>query len=201
MLLKHDPQAVRSERFRQALLAFKRLRAYVDDASPGRSWNDTTALVLSGRAGIQIMGDWVKGEIIAAGMQPGREIGCIAGLGVRPPLIVQGDVFIFPKSARSDVQRAQNLLAGIMVDPDTQVEFSRVKGAVPLLGSERDTSALDPCTRTALAILADTSRQVGHRENYMTAGQNAALSDVLEAYWKTDMPVAEAQRRLADALR
>lgn len=197
----HDQRALHSESFKQALLAFKRLRGYIDDASLGRTWNDTAALVLSGRAGMQIMGDWVKGEIIAAGMQPGKEIGCIPGLGPRSPLIVQGDVFIFPKSANNDVQRAQKLLAGIMVNPDTQVEFARLKGAVPLLGSEHDIPSLDVCTRTALNVFADRSRQLGHRENYLTAGQNAALSDVLDAYWKTDMTVAEAQRRIANALR
>jgi glucose/mannose transport system substrate-binding protein len=200
-LRDHDQRALRSERFREALLAFKRLHAYTDNASTGRSWNDTTALLLSGRAGIQIMGDWVKGEIIAAGLQPGKEIGCIAGLGPHAPLIIQGDAFLFPKSPRADVQQAQKLLASIMVDPATQVEFSRLKGSVPMLGDHRDTSALDPCTRTALHIIADKSRQLGHGETYMTAGQNAALNDVLDAYWKTEMPVAEAQARVAKALR
>jgi glucose/mannose transport system substrate-binding protein len=37
-------------------------------------------MVIAGRAGMQIMGDWAKGEFTAAGQQPGREYGCMPGL-------------------------------------------------------------------------------------------------------------------------
>jgi glucose/mannose transport system substrate-binding protein len=65
-----DQAAINSDAFRKVLLAYKRLQSYVDPASPGRNWNDATALVISGRAGIQIMGDWAKGEFTNAGQQP-----------------------------------------------------------------------------------------------------------------------------------
>ncbi|WP_224040004.1 ABC transporter substrate-binding protein, partial [Paraburkholderia unamae] len=53
-----DANAVNSPAFRNVLTTFKRLHNYVDPGSPGRNWNDATALVISGKAGMQIMGDW-----------------------------------------------------------------------------------------------------------------------------------------------
>ncbi len=52
-----DQATLLSPQFRQVLLAFKRLKNYVDAGSPGRNWNDATALVISGKAGFQVMGD------------------------------------------------------------------------------------------------------------------------------------------------
>ena len=76
-----DPRAIQSNDFRKVLSAFKRLRAYVDPASPGRNWNDATALLINGKAGVQIMGDWVKAEFALARQIPERDFGCIAGFG------------------------------------------------------------------------------------------------------------------------
>ena len=52
MLRDRNPAALQGEPLRAVLVNFKRLRRYVDAASPGRSWNDTTALLTSGRAEI-----------------------------------------------------------------------------------------------------------------------------------------------------
>ena len=57
-----DQRAINSEPVRKVLLAYKRLQTYVDPASPGRNWNDATAMLVSGKAGVQIMGDWIFGQ-------------------------------------------------------------------------------------------------------------------------------------------
>ena len=62
---------------------FAKLRGLVDAGSPGRNWNDATTLVITGKAGMQIMGDWAKGEFIAAGQTAGKEYGCTI-LAARP---------------------------------------------------------------------------------------------------------------------
>jgi len=46
---------------------FKKVHDYIDDNSPGRDWNVATSMVINGEAGMQIMGDWAKGEFSAAG--------------------------------------------------------------------------------------------------------------------------------------
>jgi hypothetical protein len=43
--------------------------------------------------------------------------------------------------------------------------------------------------------------QIGNGENYITAAQNNALTEALQAYLKADMPVEDAMRAIARALR
>lgn len=199
----HEQGAVWSDGFRKSLLAFRRLYGYLDAGAPGRTWNEATSLMLQGRAGVQIMGDWVKGEIRAAGLTPGKEIGCIAGFGAAKPMIVLGDAFIFPKSERHDVQRAQQLLGKVMVAAETQIRFSQLKGSIPLRHDldPQEVARLDVCTQTALAVLKDKARHVGSGEIYFTSGQNNAMGDVLSAFWTTAMPVEKAQQGIAAAMR
>jgi glucose/mannose transport system substrate-binding protein len=195
-----DQRAIRSEAFRKVLLAFKRLHGYTDAGSPGRNWNDATALLITGRAGVQIMGDWAKGEFNAARLSAGKDYGCIAGFGPKSPYLIQGDAFIFPKGGNADTVRAQKLLASVMVAPATQVEFSRLKGSVPIR-ADVDASAMDTCAQAGLAIMKDATRHVGNGEVYLTPAQNGDLVDVLTAYWNTAMPVEKAQQGIAAALQ
>jgi glucose/mannose transport system substrate-binding protein len=195
-----DQAAIHSAAFRQVLVAFKRLQGYVDPASPGRNWNDATALVIAGKAGMQIMGDWAKGEFIAAGQAPGREFGCVPGLGRDSPYLIQGDVFVFPKTDDAATLRAQKLLASVVEKPAVQLAFNRLKGSIPVR-LDADDSQFDECARKGMAILRDPRRPVGVAEVYLTPDQNGALQDVLTAYWNTNMPVDRAQNSIASALR
>jgi glucose/mannose transport system substrate-binding protein len=199
ILRERDPRALQSAEFRRVLLTFKRLHSYVDAAAPGRNWNDATALLITGKAGIQIMGDWVKAEFALARQLPERDYGCIAGLGSHVPYIVQGDAFVFPKSADAQTAAAQQLLASVITAPRTQVAFSAQKGSVPIR-PDVDQSALDSCARKGIEILKDKSRVVGNDENYLTPDQNGALSDILTAYWNSNTSVEAVQKLIAVAL-
>lgn len=200
VLRDRDQRAINSEPVRKVLLAYKRLQSYVDAAAPGRNWNDATAMLVSGKAGVQIMGDWAKGEFSNAKMEPGVHYGCIPGLGAASPYLIQGDAFVFPRSDRADVQKAQKLMASVLLAPATQVSFNKLKGSVPPR-ADADTSQLDTCARAGAAIMRDRNRQVGAPEIYLTPDQNGAVQDALTAYWNTSMPVEKAQKALASALR
>ena len=116
-----DQATLLSLQFRNVLLAFKRLKSYVDAGSPGRNWNDATAMVIAGKAGFQVMGDWAKGEFTNAGQSAGRHYGCMAGLTASTPYLIQGDVFVFPRTDDSQAVRAQQLLANVVSQPALQV--------------------------------------------------------------------------------
>ena len=74
-------------------------RGYVDPNFSGRDWNLATAMVIKGEAGMQIMGDWAKGEFVNAGKKPGTGLPVLplprhAGqrdLQLRPVRHVQGE--------------------------------------------------------------------------------------------------------------
>lgn len=195
-----SPQAIDSDAFRKVLIAFKRLHSYVDAGAPGRNWNDATALLITGKGGIQIMGDWAKGEFTAAKEIAGRDFGCIPGFGAKSLYLIQGDAFIFPKANTAEAVNAQKLLASVIVAPATQLAFNKLKGSIPVR-TDIDVSSMDPCAQAGIAIMKDKSRQVGIGEVYLTPDQNGALADVLTAYWNTGMSVEKAQKSIASALK
>ncbi|MBI3727164.1 MAG: carbohydrate ABC transporter substrate-binding protein [Burkholderiales bacterium] len=196
----HNVAAMNSEAFRKVLMSFKRLRAYVDTASPGRNWNDTTALLIKGTAGMQIMGDWALGEFVAAKQVAGREYGCMPGLGPKAPYLIQGDAFVFPKTSNPETLKAQKLLASIVVAPGPQLEFNKLKGSIPVR-NDLDVTQLNLCAQMGLEIMKDKSRHAGIGEIYLTPDQNGALTDVLTAYWNTNMAVEKAQKNIIAALK
>ena len=200
VLRDRDPAVIQGEAFRQVLLTFKRLQSYVDRGSPGRNWNDATAMLINGKAGVQFMGDWAKGEFALAGQVAGRDYGCIPGFGANSPYIIQGDVLVFPRTTQPDAVRAQKLLASVVTQPATQVAFSMKKGSIPIR-TDVDASKMDVCAQQGLAIMKDKSRHLGNGEVYLTPDQNGALADVLTAYWNRNIPVEKVQRDIVAALR
>ena len=194
-----DRKAILSDAFRSVLLSYKRLQGYVDAKSPGRNWNEATAMLTAGKAGVQFMGDWAKSEFAQANQVAGRDYGCIAGFGPDAPYIVQGDVFVFPKTHDPGTLRAQQLLARVASQPSTQVAFNMRKGSVPIR-SDIDASKMDACAQQGIAIVKGRSRLVGNGEMYMTRQQNLALSDIVTAYWDRDIAVEKVQRDIAAAL-
>ncbi len=195
-----DAKAIQSDAFKQVLLTFKRLQGYVDKGSPGRNWNDATAMLITAKAGVQFMGDWAKGEFALAKQEAGRDYGCIAGFGPNAPYIIQGDVMVFPKTNNPEQIKAQKLLASVITAPATQVAFSIKKGSIPIR-TDVDASKMDMCAQQGLAIMKDKSRQIGNGEMYLTPDQNGALSDVLTAYWNRNTPVEKVQKDIVSALR
>lgn len=200
VLRDRDAAAVQGEALRQVLLSYKKLRRYVDPGSPGRSWADTTALLVSGRAGLQFMGDWAKGEFAQAGQQPGRDYGCTPGLSPRSTYIVSGDVLVFPKDRDGSARPAQALLARVATAPATQLAFSARKGSVPVR-TDLDTRTLDVCAQAGAAALRDAGRLVGNTELLLAPAQLTALERAVSDYWNRDIPVQTVQQTLARVLQ
>lgn len=180
---KRDPALVDTPQFRAVAETYGRLRGYVDQGSPGRSWNDTTRLVITGEAGMQVMGDWAKGEFTAAGMVPGKDYGCVVPSS-DGSFMIGGDVFVFAKTDDPAQIKAQQALAKVLVEPETQIEFSLKKGSVPVR-PDVDTSRLDTCAQKAMRWLADPEGQVANVEILAPPALNGALEDVISAYWNT----------------
>lgn len=195
-----DQNAVNSAAFRNVMTTFKRLHNYVDPGSPGRNWNDATALVISGKAGVQIMGDWAKGEFSAAKQVPGKDFGCFPGFGPKSPYMVAGDVFVFPKTDNATAIKAQNLLATVMTSPQAQVAFSAKKGSIPIR-PDVDQSSLDICAKEGIAIMKDKSRQLPNPEMLIPPDVQGALTDVVTNFWNKNQSVDDAQKAFANALK
>jgi glucose/mannose transport system substrate-binding protein len=195
-----DAAMVQGPQFKAFLASFKRLHNYVDAGSPNRNWNDATAMVISGKAGVQIMGDWAKGEFATAHQTAGKEFGCFPGFGPRSPYLVAGDVFVFPKTTDAAQVKSQQLLATVFTSPATQVAFSNKKGSIPIR-TDVDVKGLDMCAQMGVSIMKDQSRQLPTPEMLITPDLEGSLQDVITKFWNTNESVDDAARSMAAALK
>ena len=194
-----DPSAVKSVEFRTVLEKFKKLKGYTDAGVPGRNWNDTTALLVTDKAGFQTVGDWAKGEFLAAGKTAGKEFGCFAGWGPKSSYMVSGDVFVLPKTSNKEAQAAQQLMARVITSPATQVAFNLKKGSIPIR-PDVDASSMDICAQAGVAALKDPSRQTPDPSMLVAPDVYGKVTDVITKLWNTDMKPEDAQNLLAAAI-
>jgi glucose/mannose transport system substrate-binding protein len=107
---------------------------------------------------------------------------------------------VFPKTTNAEAIKAQKMMAGLMLAPTTQVEFSNKKGSIPVR-TDVDVSKMDVCAQQGLAIMKDKSRQLGNGEVYLNPDQNGSMSDILTTYWNKAVPVEKVQKDIAAALK
>ncbi len=203
-LIKLDPAALNSATTTKVLETFKKLKAYTDNASNGRDWNLTTAMVIQGKAGFQFMGDWAKGEFTAAGKKPGEGFLCAAAPGTANAYTFNVDSFILFKLKDAGAQKAQADLASAILSKEFQEVFNQNKGSIPVrLG--HDMSKFDACAQLSAKDFVATSKSgglvpsVAHGMAIKPAAEGA-IKDMVSAYWNDDkMSVADAQKKLVTA--
>ena len=195
-----DAATVNSPAFRKVLADFKRLKSYTDAGSPGRNWNDPTSLVITGKAGVQIMGDWAKGEFANAKQVAGKDFGCFPGFGAKSPYILAGDVFVFPRTKDPAAIKAQQQLATSMTSAATQVAFNNKKGSIPIR-TDVDSSKMDLCAQTGLAIMKDTSRHLANPDALLPPDVMGSVQDVISKYWNNNQSVDDVVKALQNAIK
>ena len=161
------------------------LRSYVDDNFSGRDWNLASAMVINGEAGMQMMGDWAKGEFLKAGQVPGSDFVCIRFPGTQGSVTFNSDQFaMFSGSGSSEAQKA---MASSVMNPVFQSAFNVVKGSVPARTDVPD-MMFDGCGKKGMADLAAAnaagslfgSMAHGHT---VPAGIKNAMYDVVTAHF------------------
>jgi glucose/mannose transport system substrate-binding protein len=196
----HDPAVIDSAPFQRTLAAMRKLHGYVDAGSPGRNWNDGTALLISGKAGYQIMGDWVKGEFANARLQPGKDYGCFSGFTPSTPYQVGGDVFIFPKTGNAQMVKAQQVLASTLTAPATQIAFNNKKGSIPIR-TDVDVAQLDICAQAGLVAMRDPARHLAVPEMLMTPDMFGNVQDAISKFWNSSTSMEAVSQALRRALK
>ena len=164
-----------------------------------QNWNDATNLVITGKAGGQIMGDWAQGEFSVAGSVAGKDYSCLPGLGSNPRLSTGGDAFYFPVLKDAAQIKAQTELATLMLKPDTQVAFNLKKGSLPVRG-DIDLSAANDCMQKGLGLLADGAL-LPDTNMLVTPDTNSQINDLFGQFF-TDpsMSAADAQKQFVDII-
>ncbi len=161
-----------------------------------QDWNQATNLVITGKAGGQVMGDWAQGEFQLADQKAGTDYSCLPGLGMNGFLATAGDAFYFPLLKDEDKSKAQEALAKSLLDPATQVAFNLKKGSLPVRG-DVDLNAANDCMKKGLDILAKGDVVQGTDELLSADIQKQKEDLFSEFFASTTMTVEDAQKRWA----
>lgn len=195
-LVQLDPASLKSPTMEKVLNTFKKVKTYTDKNAPGRDWNLATAMVIKGEAGMQLMGDWAKGEFIAAGKTPGKDFLCVAAPGTAKAFTYNVDSFALFKLKDAAKQKAQQDLAAAIMAPDFQEVFNLNKGSIPVrLNMKLD--KFDECAKTSAADFVATSKSgslvpsIAHGMAVPSASEGA-IKDVVSQFWNDDKMTAAA---------
>ncbi len=203
-LVKLDPKALTSPTMTKSLETFRKIKGYTDAASAGREWTLTTAMVMQGKAGFQFMGDWAKGEFVAAGKVPGKDFLCAAAPGTANAFTFNVDSFAMFKLKDETSKKAQSDLATTIMSPAFQEVFNLNKGSIPVrLGMKMD--KFDECAKLSSKDFVDTAKtgglvpSVAHGMAISPAAEGA-IKDAVSQFWNDDkITVADGMKNIAKA--
>ncbi len=199
-----DPAALGGEKMVEAFNRMATLRSYVDDNFSGRDWNLASSMVINGEAGMQMMGDWAKGEFVKAGKVPGVDFVCIRFPGTQGMVTFNSDQFAMFNVADEGSKAAQVQMASSVMSPAFQSAFNVVKGSAPAR-TDVPNEAFDDCGKKAMADLAEANTSgmlfgsMAHGHAAPAAIKNA-LYDVVTAHFNGEYDAATAATELAAAV-
>ena len=197
-----DEATLKSDTMIKVFDQMRTLRGYVDDNFSGRDWNLATAMVMNGEAAFQIMGDWAKGEFLAAGKKPGKDFLCSSTPG--EGFLYNVDSFAMFGVKGSDKEAGQMLLAKLIVGKNFQKVFNLNKGSIPA----RVDVALDDfdqCAHVSAADMNASSTGGTLLPSYahgmaLRGAQAGAITDVVTAHFNSDMSSSDAVNMLVKAV-
>ncbi|WP_027682770.1 ABC transporter substrate-binding protein [Rhizobium leguminosarum] len=146
-----DEESLKSDTMKKSFDNLATIIKYVDPNFSGRDWNLATAMVIKGDALVQVMGDWAKGEFVAAKKTPDTDFLCYRFPGTDGSVIYNSDMFgMF--NVPDDRKAAQVALATATLSKSFQSAFNVVKGSVPARTDVPDTD-FDACGKKGIADL------------------------------------------------
>ncbi|WP_018151471.1 ABC transporter substrate-binding protein [Leeia oryzae] len=148
-LIYLDPKALGSKTMEKAFEQLKALRGMTDPNFPGRDWNQATSMVINGKAAMQVMGDWAKGEFTKAGKVANKDYLCFAYPGTEGSFVFLGNQFSMFKTS-GDGKKRQLALASAIMNKDLQEKFSMLKGSIPARLDASDAN-FDDCGKKSMA--------------------------------------------------
>ena len=205
-LVQLDQATLNGPTMTKVLDAFKKVKSYTDKNAPGRDWNLATAMVIKGEAGMQLMGDWAKGEFVAAGKSPGKDFTCVAAPGTASSFTFNVDSFAMFKLKNDANIKAQKDLAAAIMSTEFQEVFNLNKGSIPVrLGM--NLNKFDDCAKLSSKDFVDTAKSgslvpsVAHGMAVPSAAAGA-IQDAVSQFWNDDkMSTKDAQAKIAAAAK
>lgn len=202
-LVKLDPAALKSATMENVFKTLRMVRKHVDKDFSGRDWNLATQMVINGKAAMQFMGDWAKGEFTAAGKRPGRDFLCLDAPGTADSFTFNIDSFAMFAQKSAEARKGQADLATAIMSPAFQEVFNLNKGSVPArLDVAMD--KFDDCAKKSNVDFVATSKNgsllpsVAHGMA-VPAAVAGAMQDVVTQFFNSEMAARAAVDKLAQA--
>ena len=204
-LVKLDQGALTSPTMIKSFETLAKIKTYIDKDSAGRDWNLATAMVINGKAGMQFMGDWAKGEFTAAGKVAGKDFLCVPAPGTEKSFTFNIDSLAMFKVKNPEEQKAQLTLATAVMSPEFQEVFNLNKGSIPVrAGVSR--AKFDSCATRSMDDFA-SSGKAGSLEPSLAHGmavdsaKAGAIQDVIAKFMNSTMTPQAAVQALAKAAK
>ncbi len=205
VMVDGDPDAINSDEMVESLEILKMIQSYADPGASGRAWNESTGMVIEGEAAMQFMGDFAKGEFIAADQEPGEDYEAHAAPETGGQFMFNIDSFIMFEQDEPEKEAAQADLARIILEPETQEAFNQIKGSIPVR-TDMEPDPFDAVAQDSMAAFADAADNdrlipsMAH-EMAVSRGVRGAFLDTVTAYVNSDdMSAEDAAEDLAEAV-
>lgn len=198
-----DPAALSGPTMLKAFQDMATLRKYVDPNFSGRDWNLATAMVIKGDALMQVMGDWAKGEFVAAHKVAGKDFECFRFPGTQGTVTFNSDQFVFFKKGKG-LTKGQRTMAGDLENKSFQSAFNVIKGSVPARTDVSD-AAFDACGKKGMADLKEADAKgtllgsAAQGYGVPPAVQNA-MYDIIDRHFNGQIKTEDAPQQLAAAV-
>ena len=200
-----DMDALNSSTTLEVFETFGNLRQFVDANSPGRDWNVATSMVIEGKAGSQIMGDWAKGEFKVAGKSVGTDYVCTAAPGTSGAHTFNIDSFAFFAQSDASSTEAQNIMAAEILGTDFQTVFNLNKGSIPArLGVSR--AEFDTCAHDSMDAFVSASASGSLVPSFahgmaMSSAVGGAVTDTATNFFNSDQSAADGVAQLVASVK
>ena len=200
-----DMNALNSDTTVKVFETFGNLRQFVDANSPGRDWNVATSMVIEGKAGSQIMGDWAKGEFKVAGKSVGTDYVCTAAPGTSGAHTFNIDSFAFFAQSDAASTEAQNVMAAEILGTDFQTVFNLNKGSIPArLGVSR--AEFDTCAHDSMDAFVSASASGSLVPSFahgmaMSSAVGGAVTDTATNFFNSDQSAKEGVAQLVASVK
>lgn len=204
-LVNADPAALNSPTMVKCLNMFKAVKKYTDKDAPGRDWNLATAMVIQGKAAMQFMGDWAKGEFTAAKKSSGVDFVAVPAPQTSGAFLFNIDSFIMFNVKNKKNQEAQKAMARLIMEPKFQEVFNVNKGSIPVrMGMQRtafDDAALRSLDEFASASVSGMLLPSMAHEMAVYPAVRGAIFDVITNFYNSNQAAKAAAKRLAQEVK
>lgn len=190
-------------RLAHALKRLREIKKWMPVQIKERPWTEVARQLGDGDAAMVVMGDWVKGELLAWGLTTDRDFGCATVPGTADYHLYSVDTLAMFAGDYAH-QQAQEKLAEIVMSPSTQTTYNLAKGAISVRRYP-DVSKMDNCARASWAAFGKGSTfqapSLVHRMAADETAKDAIVAEVHRYFMDDKMSESDVQRRLAGIAR